>query len=190
VLACAIYVAIIWTAQRLGERPAMPVPPRIRLSAMALLLLVLLQIYLGALVAGLRAGYVYNTWPLIDGALIPDSARLFLNTPAWRNFFENTLTVQFDHRMVAYTIFVCALLHAFDVARTARSSWVVSSATVLALAVTVQAALGIWTLLERVPITLALMHQSMAMLVLTVATTHAALVAQRAPRSYAASLRS
>jgi cytochrome c oxidase assembly protein subunit 15 len=157
---------------------------------MALLLLVLLQIYLGALVAGLRAGYVYNTWPLIDGELIPDSARLFLNTPAWRNFFENTLTVQFDHRMVAYTIFICALLHAFDVARSARSSWVVSSATVLALAVAGQAALGIWTLLDRVPITLALMHQAMAMLVLTVATTHAALVAQRAPRSYAASLQS
>src|ERR1700691_3051796 len=148
VLACAIYVAIIWTAQRLGERPAMPVPPRIRFSAMALLLLVLLQIYLGALVAGLRAGYVYSTWPLIDDALIPDSARLFLNTPAWRNFFENTLTVQFDHRMVAYTIFICALLHAFDVARSARSSWVVSSATVLALAVAVQASLGIWTLLD------------------------------------------
>jgi cytochrome c oxidase assembly protein subunit 15 len=156
----------------------MPSPPRIRLSATALLLLVLLQIYLGALVAGLRAGYVYNTWPLIDGALIPDSARLFLDTPQWRNFFENTLTAQFDHRMVAYTIFVCALLHAFDVTRTAKSSWVVSSALVLVLAVTVQAALGIWTLLDRVPITL------------TVATTHAALVARRQSRSYTASLQS
>jgi cytochrome c oxidase assembly protein subunit 15 len=190
VLACAIYVAIIWTAQRLGERPVMPSPPRIRMGAMALLLLVLLQIYLGALVAGLRAGYVYNTWPLMDGALIPDSARLFLDTPLWRNFFENTLTAQFDHRMVAYTIFICALLHAFDVARTAKRSWLVSSALVLVLAVTVQAALGIWTLLDRVPITLALMHQAMAMLVLTIATTHAALVAQRAPCSYAALPRS
>jgi heme a synthase len=185
VLACAIYVAIIWTAQRLDERPVMPSPPRIGLSAMALLLLVLLQIYLGALVAGLRAGYVYNTWPLIDGGLIPDSSRLFLDMPLWRNFFENTLTAQFDHRMVAYTIFVCALLHAFDVTRTAKSSWVVSSALVLVLAVTIQAALGIWTLLDRVPITLALMHQAMAMLVLTVATTHAALVARRVPRCLA-----
>ena len=190
VLACVIYVAIIWTAQRLGERPAMPVPLRIRLGAMALVILVLLQIYLGALVAGLRAGYVYNTWPLIDGALIPDGARLFLDTPLWRNFFENTLTAQFDHRMTAYAIFALALLHAFDVARTARTSWVVSSAAVLALAVTLQAALGIWTLLDRVPITLALMHQTMAMLVLTVATTHAALLADRAPRSYSAALRS
>ena len=177
VLACVIYVAIIWTTQRLGERPAMPISPRIRFSAMALLLLVLLQIYLGALVAGLRAGYVYNTWPLIDGAFVPERARLFLNAPLWRNFFENTLTVQFDHRMVAYTIFACALLHAFDVARTAKSNWAVSSAAVLALAVALQAALGIWTLLDRVPINLALMHQAMAMLVLTVATTHAAFTA-------------
>ena len=127
---------------------------------------------LGALVAGLRAGYIYNTWPLIDGALVPDAARLFLDTPAWRNIFENTLTAQFDHRMMAYAIFICALLHAFDVTRTVKKGWVVTSASVLALAVTLQAALGIATLLLRVPISLALAHQAMAMLVLTVATTH------------------
>jgi cytochrome c oxidase assembly protein subunit 15 len=179
VLACVIYAAIIWTVQRLGERPAMPMPARIRFSAIGLLILILTQIYLGALVAGLRAGYIYNTWPLIDGALVPDAARLFQDTPAWRNLFENTLTTQFDHRMMAYAIFVCAALHAFDVARTVKQSWVLTSAVVLAIAVTVQAALGIWTLLLRVPISLALMHQAMAMLVLTIATTHAALLADR-----------
>jgi cytochrome c oxidase assembly protein subunit 15 len=179
VLACVIYVAMIWTAQRLGEKPVAPLPARIRFSAFGLLVLVLAQIYLGAIVAGLRAGYVYNTWPLIDGTFIPDAARLFLNEPLWRNLFENTLTAQFDHRMLAYAIFVCALLHAFDVARTVKQGWVLTSASVLAIAVTLQAALGIATLLQRVPISLALMHQSMAMLVLTVATTHAALVADR-----------
>lgn len=199
VLACAIYVAIIWTAQQLGDRyPALPtsfepsfkpvasplvvegrVRTRTRVGALSLLILVLAQIYLGALVAGLRAGYVYNTWPLIDGAIVPDAARLFLATPFWRNFFENTLTVQFDHRMLAYTIFICALLHALDVASTVKRGWIVMSAVVLALAVTLQAALGISTLLQRVPLDLALMHQAMAMLVLTVATTHAALVADR-----------
>ena len=56
---------------------------------------------------GLRAGLVYNTWPLIDGAFIPDAARLLFEKPAWRNFFENTLTVQFDHRMVAYALWFC-----------------------------------------------------------------------------------
>jgi len=179
VLACVIYVALIWTAQRLGERPSPPLPARIRYGAVALLILVLAQIYLGAIVAGLRAGYIYNTWPLIDGAFVPDAARLFLMSPAWRNFFENTLTAQFDHRMLAYGIFVFALLHAFDVARTVKQGFVPASAAVLAAAVTLQAALGIATLLERVPLSLALAHQAMAMLVLTIATTHAALVADR-----------
>ena len=183
VLACVIYVAIIWTAQRLDERPAVPMPvpmpSRIRANAIGLLVLVLAQIYLGALVAGLRAGYIYNTWPLIDGTVVPSSAHLFFDSPLWRNFFENALTVQFDHRMLAYTILLGALLHALDVARTAKQGWVLTSAIVLVVAVTLQAGLGIATLLLRVPITLALMHQAMAMLVLTVATTHAALVAER-----------
>jgi cytochrome c oxidase assembly protein subunit 15 len=195
VLACAIYVAIIWTAQQMSDRrTAQPTSlepmaspldvegrgrTRLSIGAVGLLILVLAQIYLGALVAGLRAGYIYNTWPLIDGAVVPDAARLFLATPLWRNFFENTLTVQFDHRMLAYTIFVCALLHAIDVASVMKRGWMVVSAVVLALAVTLQAALGISTLLQRVPIDLALMHQAMAMLVLTIATTHAALVADR-----------
>src|SRR5579875_3377162 len=103
------------------ERPPARVGARIRFGAVALLVLVLAQIYLGALVAGLRAGYAYNTLPLIDGSFIPDRARLFASTPAWRNFFENVLTVQFDHRMLAYAVWLCALLHAIDVARLAKA---------------------------------------------------------------------
>jgi cytochrome c oxidase assembly protein subunit 15 len=187
VLAGAIYVALIWTAQRLDDRPfPLPAPAaegtagvRLRAGAIGLLILVLAQIYLGALVAGLRAGYVYNTWPLIDGAMLPRLSRLFFDVPLWRNFFENALTVQFDHRMLAYAILFCALFHAFDAMRLVKTGWVVVSAVVLAAAVAVQAALGILTLLGRVPIDLALMHQAMAMLVLTVATTHAALLARR-----------
>ena len=92
-----------------------------------LLGLVIVQIYLGALVSGLRAGLIYNTWPLIDGSLVPDGARLFFIAPAWRNVFENTLTVQFDHRMVAYAVWLFALLHAADVARTLRGGGVLTS---------------------------------------------------------------
>ena len=107
VLACAIYVALIWTARRLEERPALSLPaPRCAQPPPVCSFSCWLQIYLGALVAGLRAGYVYNTWPLIDGAFVPDAARLFFDTPLWRNFFENTLTVQFDHRMLAYGIWL------------------------------------------------------------------------------------
>src|SRR5579872_5040528 len=68
VLACVIYIAIVWTALRLGETPTAAMPARLRASTVGLLVLVVGQIYLGALVAGLRAGYIYNTWPLIDGA--------------------------------------------------------------------------------------------------------------------------
>ncbi len=148
VLACIIYIAILWTAQRFDEQDAAPAPGAIRATALGLLVLVLGQIYLGALVAGLRAGYVYNTWPSIDGAFVPDASRLFFDVPVWRNFFENTLTVQFDHRMLAYTIWIVALIHAVNVARTVKTGPVVAGAIILAAAVTLQAALGIFTLAD------------------------------------------
>ena len=175
-LACLIYVALIFTVRRLDERavPAGVVPGRIRAGETALLVLVLAQIYLGALVAGLRAGYAYNTWPLIDGAWVPDAARLFFDTPLWRNFFENILAVQFDHRMLAYAIFVVALVHAIDVGRTVKDGGVHFGAFVLFAAIVLQIALGVATLLWVVPLSLALLHQAMAMLVLTAASVHAA----------------
>jgi len=171
-------VALIFTALRLDERtaPVGALPGRIRAGAVALLVLVLTQIYLGALVAGLRAGYAYNTWPLIDGTLVPDAARLFFETPLWRNFFENILTVQFDHRMLAYAIFVVALLHALDVAGAIKERGARTGAFALFAAIVAQIALGVATLLWVVPLSLALLHQAMAMLVLTVASVHAALV--------------
>lgn len=119
-LDCLIYAALLWAAQRLAPRPAIDAPRRIRASAVALLILVLVQIYLGALVAGLDAGLTYNTWPLIDGALVPSAARLWFLEPAWHNIFENDLTAQFDHRMAAYALWIGALLHAIDVAGKAR----------------------------------------------------------------------
>ena len=180
-LACLIYVALIFTAQRMDERaaPLGALPGRIRAAAIALVVLVLAQIYLGALVAGLRAGYAYNTWPLIDGALVPDAARLFFDTPLWRNFFENILTMQFDHRMLAYAIFVIALLHVIDVAGAVTDRGVRTGAFVLFAAILLQMALGIATLLWVVPLLLALLHQAMAMLVLTAATVHVAFLKQQ-----------
>jgi heme a synthase len=179
-LACLIYVALIFTARRIGERAAAPAPGRVRAGAVTLLVLVLVQIYLGALVAGLRAGYAYNTWPLIDGALVPDAARLFFDTPLWRNVFENILTVQFDHRMLAYVIFVGAALHAVDVARSVQTASARTGAFVLFASVVLQVVLGIATLVWVVPLPLALSHQAVAMLVLTAATVHAAGLRQRA----------
>lgn len=169
-LACAIYAAILWTAQQIAPRVLEEAPRRLRLTARAIAVLVLLQIYLGALVAGTDAGLAYNTWPLIDGSIVPSSDRLFFLTPAWRNMFENILTVQFDHRMVAYAIWLLAVLHAIDAW---RRRFAVSSAAALAGAVTVQAALGIFTLLHQVPLPLALTHQIMAMVVFSIAIVHA-----------------
>ena len=178
-LACVIFAMLLWTAQRLKPHDAMELPPRVRTGAMLLLILVLVQIYLGALVAGLRAGLIYNTWPLIDGALVPDMARLFFERPWWRNFFDNTLLVQFNHRMLAYVIVVLAILHVVDVVRTARAGAALTGALVLASVVTFQAGIGILTLLHVVPLGLALLHQAMAVVTLAVAVVHAERVSLR-----------
>jgi cytochrome c oxidase assembly protein subunit 15 len=197
-LACMIYVALVWTADRTpppypppGSLPNPPplagegregdateaapriVPRRLRWSAGALLALALVQIYLGALVAGLRAGLIFNTWPLIDGSFIPRAADLFFAHPLLRNFFENTLTVQFDHRMAAYGLCALALIHAVD-ARLHGDKPLATGAAFVAAALLAQAGIGIMTLIRGVPIELALSHQAMALVALTAATLHAA----------------
>jgi heme a synthase len=171
-LACVIYVAVLWTAAGLGPRIPSQAPFRLRAGALVLVGLVIIQIYLGALVAGLDAGLTYNTWPTIEGQFIPPLDELFPAAPWWRQLFENRLTVQFDHRMAGYALWIVAVLHAVDAMRASRSAgaWAVA----LAAAVTIQAALGILTLLLLVPLGLALTHQGMAMVVLTMATIHAA----------------
>jgi cytochrome c oxidase assembly protein subunit 15 len=180
-LACAIYAAVLWTAQGLSAkalvtRAAQAVPARLRITSFVLAMLVLIQIYLGALVAGLDAGLTYNTWPLIDGAFIPDAARLWFATPWWRNLFENTLTVQFDHRMVAYAIWIGSILHFVDAWRTQRA---VNGALILTVLITLQAALGVVTLLHQAPLDLALGHQLTAIVVLTFAVVHAQRLGRR-----------
>jgi cytochrome c oxidase assembly protein subunit 15 len=172
VLALLIFAAIVWTLRRLDERPPLVVSVRLKLTSIVLLGLTFIQLYLGALVAGLRAGLLYNTWPDIDGGFIPASARLWFEQPWWRNLFENTLTVQFEHRMTAYALFVLAAFHAFD-AVTSRSGAAARGALWLLAAVTLQAVLGILTLLNQVPVALALSHQVVAIAVLTLAVLQA-----------------
>jgi cytochrome c oxidase assembly protein subunit 15 len=178
VLACLIFVATLWTAQGLSERAVVAVPRRLRATAIALIGLVMAQLYLGALVAGLRAGLIYTTWPLIDGGIVPDSSRLFFNAPLWRNFFENTLLVQFDHRMLAYGIWLAAVLHMIDVVLSRRSGPMVFGpvafgAAALLGALTLQIGLGVLTLIYQAPLLFALAHQAVALIVLTIAVMHA-----------------
>ena len=169
ILALVIFAAIVWTVRRMKQRAAVAAPPRLKLVGQFLLVLTFLQIYFGALVAGLRAGRAYNTWPDIDGAFIPSAERLFFEQPWWRNLFDNVLTVQFEHRMTAYLLLALALWYAIDAIRVRAAGAVISAAWWLAGAMFVQAVLGILTLLNQVPIDLALSHQAVAIVVLTIA---------------------
>ena len=101
--------------------------------------------------------------------MVPAASSLFFNEPWWRNLFENPLSVQFTHRGIAYLLFVVALVHAADAARAGGGVL----ALTLAGAVTIQAVLGITTLIYQVPIGLALAHQGMAIVVLAIAVVHA-----------------
>ena len=105
--------------------------------------------------------------------MIPSAARLFFEAPWWRNLFDNTLTVQFEHRMTAYALLALSLLHAIDAIRSRAGTAVSNGAVWLAAAMTLQATLGIFTLLHQVPIDLALAHQAVAIAVLTLAVLQA-----------------
>ncbi len=181
VLALLIFAGIVWTLRRLKDKPALVASPRLKITALALLVLTFVQLYLGALVAGLRAGKVYNTWPDIDGALIPAAARLFFEQPWWRNLFDNALMVQFEHRMTAYALLALAVLHALDAIRSRAAAAVVNGACWLAAIIALQATLGILTLLNQVPIDLALAHQATAIGVLTMVVFQAERLAVRRP---------
>jgi cytochrome c oxidase assembly protein subunit 15 len=183
VLALLIFAAIVWTLRRLADRPPSAASVRLKITGWALVVLTFVQLYLGALVAGLRAGKIYNTWPDIDGSFIPSAARLFFETPWWRNLFDNTLTVQFEHRMTAYALFVLAVLHAIDAIRSRAGASAVNGALWLAAVVTLQATLGILTLLNQAPMDLALAHQAVAIAVLSLAVLQAERLSARQAES-------
>ena len=126
-----------------------------------------LQIVAGAFVAGLKAGAGYNTWPLMDGQLIPEG--LGVMSPWWTNLFENATTVQFNHRLLAYVMTGAVLWHVSTLLARARDPHVRASALALLAAVLAQVALGIWTLLAQVPVSLGLAHQAGAMIVFAAA---------------------
>lgn len=134
------------------------------------LLLVFLQLISGAFVAGIDGGMGFNTWPLMNGALIP--AGLGAAEPWYLNPFENPLTVQFDHRMLGYAVVLATVFQAWWLARRPGGAYLRSSATALAFLSLLQVVLGIWTLLSFVPIELGLAHQAGAIAVFTAALYH------------------
>ena len=159
-LAAHLTFAIVLFAYTIWLRLTLTAPlrPRVGLAALTLIL-VFVQIAAGGFVAGLNAGQGYNTWPLMDGAIIPNG--LTSMQPWWLNSFENAMAVQFNHRFLAYVIFGLALWQAFTLKGRAQ--------VLLLAAVMGQIALGITTLLLHVPITVALLHQSGAIVVVLAA---------------------
>ena len=180
-LALAIYAATLWTALGLigprasrphvssdaGETPAVHIGGWLRRAGEAVLCLVAITIVAGGFTAGLNAGLVYNTFPLMGGSFVPGEYTEL--TPFFRNWFENVAAVQFDHRVLAMTT-AASILALWLVARRAAVPRPARAALhALLAAVALQFALGVSTLLLVVPTPLAAAHQAGAVLLLTAA---------------------
>ncbi len=175
-LALLLYAAILWTALGLWrERPSPRLPALPRRLLQAACCLVPLTIVAGGFVAGTKAGFLYNTFPRMDGHLVPPS---YGDLSPWpRNLFENLAAVQFDHRLLATLTTLVVLATVIAGLRTAAGA-TRSALLALAAVVVLQYALGVATLLLVVPVSLATLHQFVAVLLLS-----AALVALHTQRS-------
>ena len=158
-----IFSGLIWTARdlRLMARDAGVAPARLRTGSMIALAIVSLQIVMGALVAGLDAGYAFSSWPLMGDSLFPAGG--WRNT--WglgANLIDNPIVVQFSHRWFAWIAAGAAVSLALRAARTG-ASWALPLTIGL---VALQIMLGIATLLSGVAIPIAAAHQAVAVLLL------------------------
>jgi cytochrome c oxidase assembly protein subunit 15 len=169
-IATATLGALLWAAVGMRERRPERADRRLIALSGLIAILVFCQIGFGALVAGLRAGLTFNTWPLMDGRLIPEG--LFMQSPWWRNLFEDVTTVQFQHRLLAYVVVALALWQAIAALHAAPGSALARRALVLGALALSQAALGIIALLLVVPIWAGLLHQAFAMLLFGMAVAH------------------
>jgi cytochrome c oxidase assembly protein subunit 15 len=165
-IAFAILALVVWVARGMSTRPPPSGPQAGRGFASVIVALLFLQVFLGGLVAGLDAGFVSATWPTMDGAWIPDG--LWVVEPWWRNLFDNPVTAQFDHRMLAYLILAVTAVYAVA----ARGTNAARGALVLLSVFVVQAALGIATVVMEMPLHVALTHQLGGAVAMWVAVAH------------------
>lgn len=170
-VACLIFASVTWVWRALCPHSGQPLPGSGASRFAGLMtFVVLLQVYLGALVAGMDAGLAYNTWPLMDGALVPEGLNVM--QPAWLNAFENAKTVQWLHRMNAYLLLALALFQMVMLIIRHRGTTHSHRGVVFFLLALAQAAVGIATLLMAVPLDVALTHQALALVLLGFAVAH------------------
>lgn len=176
--AILIYGFILWVILDLrNQQSYIPLSHsqlrRWRIGSLSLATLLLITITSGGFVAGLKAGLIFNTFPLMDGRWVPEG--LAALTPWYLNLFENSVTVQFDHRLLAITTALLLLIWYLKGRAMPQSTAVRRSFKLIGMGVIIQVTLGIGTLLMQVPVWLGVMHQAGALLLFSVmlANVHA-----------------
>jgi len=166
-LALVILAAMLWVALGLiRPAPTTASDQGLKKGVWGLLTLICITALSGAFVAGLDAGHVYNTFPLMDGDFVP--AGYLDLSPVYLNFFENIPAVQFDHRILAEFTFVCVMVFWWRAAKASLSAVQALATKALVMAAIVQVGLGISTLLLVVPVPLAALHQTGALVLMCV----------------------
>ncbi|MHB8535261.1 MAG: COX15/CtaA family protein [Sulfuricaulis sp.] len=167
-LAVIIYAYIFWTALGLlYPRESLPPPGKLRRFSTAVTVLIFLMILSGGFVAGNKAGFAFNTFPLMNGRLIPEG--MYAMQPWWANLFENIATVQFNHRLIALLLVLVIPVFWWSAMRSALPARTRGGAHLLFGWLAVQVSLGISTLLLVVPVPLAAAHQAGALILFSIA---------------------
>jgi cytochrome c oxidase assembly protein subunit 15 len=187
-LAFVILAAMQWVAMSL----LFPAPPprddasarSARRWAWAVAWLVFAMVLTGGFVAGIRAGFAYNTFPLMNGHVVPPE--ILMLEPWWRNFFWNMATVQFDHRLGAWLLAIVVPLAWWRVVRADLGMRARMAAHLVLAMLCVQVALGIATVLMVVPLPLAAAHQAGAVVLFALSLNLAHALARRSPSRVAA----
>jgi len=172
-LAVVIYTYMFWVAlgllyPKINDNSNITAADN-KLGQLSLIItgIIIITILSGGFVAGTRAGFAFNTFPLMDGRLIP--VGLFEQSPLWRNFFENIVTVQFDHRVLATLLFLIIPAFWLKAGKIKLQPLARTGSHLLLAALALQITLGISTLLLVVPVALAAAHQAGAIILLTAA---------------------
>lgn len=163
-LAIAIYLSLLWLILK-RTRPS-AADGVTRAWSRAALIMALVTIISGAFVAGLDAGMTYNTFPLMDGKLIPDG--LIAPEAGWANPFENVTMVQFNHRVLAIATLIVVLALALRGRETTGAAR--RAALAAGVMAVIQVIIGITTLLLVVPVWAGALHQAGALVLIGLLT--------------------